>query len=342
MQAQKRKVGVFEFMLRRCLAWIRSHRKTALLLATLAAVAFLNLAAYRQAYVMTQFASGGERTAGPEALSFGAKVRAVLFGVRIPRPVNSATPDSVGLAFEVHRFPTTGERQLEGWYCGHPQSRGLVLLFHGYAAAKSSLLNEALAFHDMGYATLLVDFQGSGGSDGNDTTIGVREAEDVARAFVYAERCWPGLPLILYAQSMGSTAILRAVALHGLTPAALVLECPFDRLLSTVENRFTIMGLPSFPMARLLVFWGGMQHGFNGFRHNPVDYAPAIDCPVLLLQGGLDTRATLPQAESIRAAFPHPAAMHVFAELAHQSYLQTRPREWHDYVSGFLAGLERR
>jgi alpha-beta hydrolase superfamily lysophospholipase len=327
-------------MLRKCLGWTRTHRKTSLLLATLAALAFLNLAAYRQAYVMTHFAAGGERTAGPEALSFLQKVRAVLLGVRIPRPTNTAAPDSVGLAFETHRFPTARERQLEGWYCSHPQPRGLVLLFHGYAAAKSSLLNEARAFHDMGYATLLVDFQGSGGSDGDDTTIGVRESEDVAGAFAYARRRWPGLPLILYGQSMGSTAILRAVALRGLAPAALVLECPFDRLLSTVENRFTIMGLPPFPMARLLVFWGGVQHGFNGFRHNPVDYAPVIDCPVLLLQGGLDSRATLSQAESIRAAFSHHATMHVFAELGHESYLQARPREWCDCVAQFLAGRE--
>jgi hypothetical protein len=62
---------------------------------------------------------------------------------------------------------------------------------------------------------------------------------------------------------MGSAAILRAVALRGISPAALVLECPFDRLLSSVENRFAIMGLPPVPVARLLVFWGGIQHGFK-------------------------------------------------------------------------------
>jgi alpha-beta hydrolase superfamily lysophospholipase len=329
-------------MLRKCLHWTRRYRKTSLLLATLAAVVFLNLAAYRQAYVMTHFAAGGQRTANPESLSFVQKARAVLLGVRVPRPVNTLTPEDVGLAFEVHRLPTTRERRLEAWYCQHPEPRGLVLLFHGYAAAKSSLLNEARAFHDMGFATLLVDYQGSGGSDGDDTTIGVREADDVVSAYDYASRHWPAQTPVLFGQSMGSTAILRAMALRHLTPAALVLECPFDRLLSTVENRFSIMGLPSFPMARLLVFWGGVQHGFNGFRHNPVDYAPTVDCPVLLLQGGLDARATLTQARSIQVALPHPAELHVFADLGHESYLPARPREWCECVSAFLTKRDSR
>ena len=38
---------------------------------------------------------------------------------------------------------------------------------------------------------------------------------------------------------------------------AVVVESVFDRLLSTAENRFHSMGIPAFPMARLLIFWGG-------------------------------------------------------------------------------------
>jgi uncharacterized protein len=326
--------------LRRFSLWLRSHRKTALLVAGLAALAFLNLAAYRQAYVMTHFAAAGDRTERPEALSLAQKLRAVFLGVHVSRPTNTASPESVGLAFTVHRFPTTDDQQLEAWYCDSPARRGLVLLFHGYAAAKDSLLNEARALHDLGFATLLVDFRGSGGSDGNDTTIGAREAEDVVKAYQYAAQGWPGVPLILQGQSMGSAALLRAVARDGISPAALIVECPFDRLLSSVENRFAIMGLPSFPAARLLVLWGGFQHGFNGFRHNPVEYAAAVRCPVLLLHGALDRRVTLAQAQSIFAAFPGPRQMHIFADLGHESYIRTRPQEWVECVSGFLASAK--
>src|SRR5262249_1798820 len=98
----------------------------------------------------------------------------------------------------------------------------------------------------LGYSTFLVDFRGSGGSGGNVTTIGVSEAEDVASAWEYARKLTPGQPVVLFGQSMGAAAVLRALSLRTAEPAAVVLECPFDRLLSTVENRFTSMGLPAF------------------------------------------------------------------------------------------------
>ena len=113
-----------------------------------------------------------------------------------------------------------------------------MCLFHGYAACKAYLLKEAQALHRMGYAVLLVDFRGSGGSSGNVTTIGVDEADDVSRVWEYARLSWKDQPVIFYGQSMGSAAILRALALHeDIRPAALVLECPFDKLRSTVANR---------------------------------------------------------------------------------------------------------
>src|SRR5205085_2373851 len=127
---------------------------------------------------------------------------------------------------------------LEAWHVPARRPRGLVLLFHGYVGCKAALLQEAAAFHDLGYAALLVDFRGSGGSSDSPTTIGALESADVAAALAYARASWPGRRLVLFGQSMGAAAILRAVAVGGAEPDAVLLECPFDRLLTTVEHRF--------------------------------------------------------------------------------------------------------
>lgn len=47
---------------------------------------------------------------------------------------------------------------------------------------KASMLPAAKAFHDLGYKVVLVDFRGSGGSTGEGTTVGYREAEDFVKA----------------------------------------------------------------------------------------------------------------------------------------------------------------
>jgi alpha-beta hydrolase superfamily lysophospholipase len=228
-------------------------------------------------------------------------------------------------------------------------------MFHGYAAGKAALLPEAKAFYELGHATLLVDFRGSGGSDGDETTLGVDEAKDVAAAVAYAFERWPSRPLILFGQSMGSAAILRAMATgeiawnrrgpvplgrgHPGTPIGvngLILECPFDRLTSTAANRFSAMGLPSFPCAQLLVFWGGVQHGFNAFRHNPVEYAAAVRSPILLLHGAEDTRVTKQQAESIFARIQGRKEFVCFTGVGHESYCVADPRAWKEHVAQFL------
>jgi alpha-beta hydrolase superfamily lysophospholipase len=215
-----------------------------------------------------------------------------------------------------------------------------VLLFHGYTSCKAFLLPEARAFHELGYACFLVDFPGSGGSGGNTTTIGYHEADDVARAAEYAEKQWPDLPRVLFGQSMGGAAILRALAVHGVEARAAIVECPFDRLLTTAQARFAAVGVPAFPGAQLMVFWGGVQHGFNGFRHNPVEYATRVTCPVLVLHGRCDPRVRVEDVKAIYENVKGEKELHVFEGLGHESYVNRQADEWKAVVGRFLKGRE--
>lgn len=91
----------------------------------------------------------------------------------------------------------------------------------------------------MDYDTLVVDFRGVGGLIGNTTTFGVREAKDVALAVSYAQRLNLKRPFVLYGVSMGSAAILNAVAQEKVPPDAIILELPFARLLDAVRSRLS-------------------------------------------------------------------------------------------------------
>jgi uncharacterized protein len=327
-------------VLRKVCRWIWGHRKLSALLFLLFAFALLNFLAYVHAHAMTHYAEAEARTASPERLSLLDKVRILCTGVTVPRPSGKGTPADRGLPFTVHHIDVSDGTRLAAWHVPHPQARGLVLLFPGYATCKASLLPELQAFHELGYAALAVDFRGSGGSSGGSsgrvTTVGVREADDVAAACAHARAEKLGAPVILFGKSMGAAAALRAVSVHGLRPDALLLECPFDRLLSTVEARFEAMGVPAFPAARLLVFWGGVQHGFDGFAHNPADYARAVRCPVLFLHGEADPRVSVAQVEAVAAAAPAPHDTVIFPGLGHESYVSARPARWKGAVSGFL------
>jgi alpha-beta hydrolase superfamily lysophospholipase len=307
------------------------------LLAVLTPTIAINAIAWMQARSMTQFVASGQRTAKPEKLSITGKLTVALLGVALPRPMNRRLPSDEGLAYETHQIQMDDRESLEAWFMPQRSSRGIVLLFPPYANSKDALLPVAKILHNLDYDVLLIDFRGAGGSSGNDTTLGIREADDVMQSVAYAQRTWSQRPMILYGASMGATAVMRSIAQTGITPAAVILESPFDRLLNTVRHRFTAMGLPAFPGAELIVFWGSVQQHIDGFAHNPVEYASAIKCPVLLLHGEADTRVTKQDAIAIYDNLPGRKQFVVFPNaVGHGSLAVDHPDLWKQQVQAFL------
>src|SRR5262249_30075700 len=131
----------------RPIRWMRRHPRWGIALALLVLIVPPNVLVYRHAWAMTHFAPAGARTP-PQQLPAAEKVGALLPGVRLPRPVNGRTLADVGLDFQTHTTPGATVT-LEAWHVPHPTPRGLVLLFHGDAAGKATLLSEARAFYDL-------------------------------------------------------------------------------------------------------------------------------------------------------------------------------------------------
>ena len=310
-----------------------------MLTALMSAIVSVNVVAFMQARAMTHFADGGSRTAAPEQLSALEKFSVLLTGVNIPRPKNNRTPSSWASDFETYRIQNPDGATLEAWYVAGGKDRPIVTLFHGFAVSKAALLPAAQVFHELGYGVLLVDFYGSGGSTGSGTTIGVKEADDVVATLAYARRTWPERKIVLYGISMGGAALLRAIAVNGARPEAIIVEATFDRLRHTSQNRFRVMGVPLAPLADLLLFWGSVQQGINFFAHNPAQYARAVKSPALILHGEEDQRATLAQGRAVATAMGAHGHFISFAGVRHMPIVEARPEQWRAAVRQFLASL---
>ena len=304
--------------------------------------AAMNVLAYRHAAAMLTYRHGVERTASPEALSWTQKLQVLAGGVSLPHPRNSQSPTDYGLEFETLRFPSTGAIELEAWLIPARDARGSVALFHGYSASRASLLNEAKIFNELGYDAMLVDFRGCGGSTGDVTTLGYCEAEDVAAAVRVLQARGLSKPLVLYGQSMGGAAILRAVAQLNARPHAIIVESVFARMLDAVKNRFRLMELPTTPGSQLLLFWGGVGAGFDAFSHNPADYARVCACPSLVMHGAADQHA---RPEEGRAVFDNLAGRKefvLFPNAGHNSLASASPEAWKASVAKLLNEVQRR
>ena len=138
---------------------------------------------------------------------------------------------------------------------------------------------------------------------------------------------------------MGGAAVLRAIAAHGVQADGLIIEATFDSLLNTGKNRFRAMGLPGSPFAELLLFWGGVQNGFDAFAHNPVDYARAVKQPALILHGEKDERTTIHEARSIALAMGAHARFIAYDGVPHMPIVEARREDWSRDVAKFLEEL---
>jgi alpha-beta hydrolase superfamily lysophospholipase len=285
---------------------------------------------FMHAYKFTHFSSPDIERTNDKKLSFLYKVKIVFTGVNNPRPVNRFKPDIPYDSIKIR-----SNKILDCWLLNSPNSLGTVILFHGYGGEKSSMLDKAYEFMHMGYSTLLVDFMGAGASEGNETTIGYKEAVEVSDCFNYIKGKGEN-KIVLFGTSMGAVAIMKAINDYEIHPSEIIIECPFGTMYKTVCSRFHMMHIPSFPMAGMLMFWGGIQNGFWAFNHNPENYARNIHCPVLLLYGENDIKVSKPEIDTIYSRIPAPKKLVTFPLAGHENYLMKYRKEWTENVSAFL------
>ncbi len=303
----------------------------------------LNAVAWQHAWQFTHFAEDGERTPDPAQMTTVGRLNLLLTGVTLPRPV--ARPCPVG--YRALRIPLASGEWLGAWTApaladldrsGAAPARGTVLLLHGYGGEKGSLLDEAAYFRQLGYRVVLVDFRGGGASSGNEVTIGYREADDVRAVCQHLRRYWHEPNVVLFGVSMGAVAALRAMAEYpaDVRPVAAVLESPFGSTYQTVVNRFQAMHVPPVPMAALLTFWGGVQHGYWAFGHVPTAYARRVAVPTLVLQGTADARVQVFEVEEIAAGLVGPKRLVLLPGAGHGHYIASRPQAWRAAVKALL------
>ena len=286
----------------------------------------LNVPAYLLSYHMTHVRLPGQ------------------IGIGVPRPSHLKTPSDRGIFYATRTISMGQSRWIETWEIPTQalEPRGTVLLFPGNLGTKSSqLISPAQSFADLGFNTVLVDFQGVGGSSGNTVTLGIKESEDVVTVFNdiknrNAVQGTENSPVVLYGVSMGTAAILRAIATDDITPDAIILELPFVRLLDAIKSRLRHHNIPTNPTAPLMIFWAGIQHGINGFSHNPINYAKAVNCPSLVIHGAQDKWTPVNDIETLVNNIPAAKQLVISADAGHHQLIGVDRFLWDESISHFL------
>jgi uncharacterized protein len=264
------------------------------------------------------------------------RARVLLTPIRVPHALE---PADVGLAVEDLRI--SGPRgKLAAWYL--PARNGCTLICcHGINDNRAQWLGQVARLHrDRGYGALLFDFAGHGESEGNQVTYGAREREDVAAVLDYlrarGDVDMRGIGIMGY--SLGAiTAVLATAEQPDIQ--ALVIESGFSDLqrdIGVLFHRFT--GLPAFPFANLVVFWGQRISGVRLGDIRPERVIGRIAPRAVFIISDLrDSIADEPHdGEHLYAHAGEPKRLWQVPDVGHVQAFNVLPDEWIARVEAFL------
>lgn len=291
----------------------------------------VNLIVLSHAYHFTHFDTKVRSRTRIENQTTTSRAKMLLTGVQLPRPRTRRIPK---IPYKTHFIKS--DVILESWDFPVNKSNTIVLMFHGYGGEKSSLLANSALFNAMGYQTILTDFRGAGGSKGNTTALGYKEARDVKVVYDFAKKTYPKKKVVFYGFSMGAVAILKAASEYDLDLRAIIAEAPFASLRQATINRFEMMGLPAHPFTEALIFYGGLLQGFNAFEHSSVEYAKKVTAPCLIQRGANDKRVNSSEINAIYQALEGPKQSVTYPNSGHFYYLWNDKGVWVNTVQKFI------
>lgn len=204
--------------------------------------------------------------------------------------------------------------KLRGWLLpGADAARPAALVAHGLGDSLESFVDVGRKLAARGHAVLLLDMRGHGGSEGNYTTVGGREREDVRAGLAFlASRGLASRGFLLEGHSMGAVAVLRAAADRD-DVRAVVVEAPYDDFRNNVAHHAWLFyriprWLPLVPTTIAIAEW---RAGFDADEVDCVAAARRIRAPLLAIVDGADPRMTEPIVRRVFDAHPGPKKLWV-------------------------------
>ena len=243
-------------------------------------------------------------------------------------------------AADVHELPVDditfsnwrGEL-LSGWLSVMTPEAPVIILTHGTPGNRLSMVERAAFLHTHGYNVLLFDFQSYGRSQGEFSTLGMVESEDILAAISYLH----SLPQTRYSKigvlglSMGATAAVLAASRSQDIRALVAESCPVDAT--------RVPGDVPSEQARLadqeLV---EQVYGVDITQNRPLDVVNRLSghTALFFINGDADTITPLPGMQSLYQTAGDPKQDWVVRGAGHAQSFSVDPHGYIQRVDAFF------
>lgn len=254
------------------------------------------------------------------------------------RSLPDKTPADYNLAYQDVRVVTSDGLKLVGWYIP-PQNGALIILQHGYKNNRAEMLNEAAMLYKHGYGLLISSVRAHDYSEGEKITFSVSEMKDLSAwyQFVIHQPEVDSERVGILGNSYGGMLAIR-YASENPKIKGVVTNSAFSSLNDTVETSIRFFtGLPPFPFAPLILWWGEREAGFRASEIDATRWISQISPrPLLLMQGGADTIISTSSGQKLFDAAGEPKELWYDADVPHAQFDTLRAQEYERRVVTFF------
>ena len=219
-------------------------------------------------------------------------------GRRIGKPDAEPLPPARPHERITHRA-TDGAILVGDWFPSAGPSRDrTILLLHGLAEDRRTFEVRVDRLVNRGWNVAALDARASGESGGQWVTFGGREIDDVRGWLDTLTALIPLSPrFAVWGRSMGAATALRAAATDPRIKT-LILEAPYTDLRAAVANVISRLRVPG-SLATLILARAHWLAGVSLDRPRPLDLAPQVQIPALVIHGTRDRLVLLSLAQAL-------------------------------------------
>jgi pimeloyl-ACP methyl ester carboxylesterase len=232
----------------------------------------------------------------------------------------------MGLAYSDVVLQTRDGLHLAAWSVPGPRPDAVILI-HGIGNNRDDLLPVARDLNGRGYNLLLLELRAHGRSEGDTSTLGVREVEDVRAALLFLQQ-QPGVDpqrIGVWGMSLGSSvALMSAAALPDLH--AVAVDSVFASARWLIEHQLgAIIAVPDWLGPAVLTL-GGWEAGVSPDAIAPVQAARQLGSrPLLVIQGEQDALFFPENARLVMAAASGPKELWLEPSAGHTGVYELDP-----------------
>lgn len=151
-----------------------------------------------------------------------------------------STPSGHGLTYVDISVDIDDTIALKGWFipASTDTTRGTIIMLHGIASTKSSMLEAASHLTRSGFNCVVYDSRANGESGGLNCTFGYYEKYDLIAIIDEVEKRFPNAgPFGVYGTSLGASVAVQGMAISQRIVCGVV-ECPFASLREVIHDYF--------------------------------------------------------------------------------------------------------